>query len=108
MTNKKDEYGNALGGWRLPEIELPVCTYQQFSTPLVKSESGALYGCEIPFTAEKLQELYIDAEHYRSLVEKKADEAVAKRLILSEDREECIAHALAKAVKYGLKGGKAL
>ncbi|NBK91961.1 hypothetical protein D5278_08230 [bacterium 1XD21-13] len=105
LTNQKDEHGNALGGWRLPEIELPVCTYQQFSTPLVKSESGALYGSEIPFSVEKLKGLYQDVTHYRRLVEEKADEAIGKRLLLPEDREACVEHAVAKAIKYGLEGG---
>lgn len=105
LTNQKDEHGNALGGWRLPEIELPVCTYEQFSTPLVKSESGALYGSEIPFSSEELKKLYGDVGHYRKLVEVKADEAITKRLLLPEDREACIKHAVEKAIKYGLEGG---
>lgn len=106
LTNQKDEYGNTAGGWRLPEIELPVCVYQPFCTPLVKSESGALYGCEIPFSPDRLHELYTDIRNYRRLVEEQADKAIAKRLLLLKDREECIAHAVAKAEKYGLKGGE--
>lgn len=103
LTNLKDENGNAVGGWRLPEIQLPVCTYQQFSTPLVKSETGTLYGCEIPFSAEKLKEMYEDTNKYRAKVEVCTDQAVLNRLLLPEDRDECIEHAVAKAEKYGLK-----
>ena len=39
------------------------------------------------------------------LVEEKADEAIGKRLLLPEDREACVEHAVAKAIKYGLEGG---
>lgn len=103
LSNKKDEFGNAINGWRLPEIEYPVCSYKQKATPLRPMDSTMLYGCEMPFSPERLRELYIDIDNYRKLIEKDTDKAIQKRLLLEEDKQECIDHAVEKAYKYGLR-----
>ena len=103
LTNKKDESGNAVDGWRLPEIDLPVCTYKQFCTPLIPGGYAFLYGAEIPYSKKKLYERYGSLNNYRLLVEKAADSAIKKRLLDAADREECISHAVDKAKRYGLE-----
>ena len=103
LTNQTDENGNAVGGWRLPEIELPVCRYVRMATPLRPDFSTMLYGCELPFEKEKLVRLYGSLDHYRALVEQAAQTAVARRQLVAEDLDYCVAHAVAKAAKYGLE-----
>ena len=105
LTNEKDSNGNAVGGWRLPEIELPVCVYQQFCTPLVSNGYAFLYGAEKPMARDELLARYGTLENYRELAEQAADRAVAARLLDPADRDECIDHAVAKAKKYGLEEG---
>lgn len=102
-ANQTDGEGNALGGWRLPDIDLPVCVYQPCSTPLIPGTPTFLYGAEIPFTSRKLKALYGDLEAYETEVRAGALEAVAKRLLALEDLEACVRHAVAKARKYGLE-----
>lgn len=62
-----------------------------------------LYGCELPFEKEKLVRLYGSLDHYRALVEQAAQAAVARRQLVAEDLDYCVAHAVAKAAKYGLE-----
>lgn len=103
MKNETDADGNAVGGWRLPEIDLPVCRYVQHATPLKPTMNTWLYGCEMPFTPEQLKERYVSLEHYRELAVQKAREAVKKRLLVEDDVEYCVEHAVRKAAKYGLE-----
>ena len=105
LSNEKDANGNAVGGWRLPEIELPVCVYQQFCTPLVPGGYAFLYGAEKPYSRTDLLKRYGSLENYRKLAEQAADAAVANRLLDPADRDECVCHTVAKAKKYGLEEG---
>lgn len=104
--NRTDESGNAIGGWRLPEIDAPVCVYKPNCTPLKPGADVRLFGCELPYSPQKLHEMYHDLENYCEKVRALAREAVKKRFLLEEDLEECVAHAAAKARKYGLRSGK--
>ena len=61
-----------------------------------------LYGCELPFSAEKLRRLYGSLANYRALVRERARQAVADRRLMAEDLDYCVEHAVAKAEKYGL------
>ncbi len=97
-----DEDGNVTGGWRLPEIEFPVCTYVSHGEPLKPAFSTLTYGCEIPFAAEVLKERYGSLEKYEALVWKSAAKAVSERLLMPQDEAYCVRHAVEKAKKYGL------
>jgi len=102
LNNLTDNFGNAQKGWRLPEIDVPVCQYRPHASSLHPNDSTMLYGCEIPFEQNHLRELYGTLSNYRRLVEQTADKAVQNLFLLPQDREECIAHSVAKAAKYGL------
>ncbi len=102
-TNVTDADGNAVGGWRLPEMDLPVCRYVPHATPLKPTLSTMLYGCELPFSEDELKERYGSLDHYRELVRQKAEEAVEAKRIVKEDLEYCVEHAVSKAAKYGLR-----
>jgi len=103
--NVKDDDGNSIGGWRLPQIDLPVCSYYGTSTAskiVGDTFTPSVYGREEPFTKEMLSERYETLEHYRSLIVNAADICVSQGLLLPDDRDEAIARAVQKAMEYGL------
>ena len=105
LENVKDTDGNSLGGWRLPEITLPVCAYYGNSTAGRSPEdtfSPMVYGREEPFSADVLKERYGSLENYRTLVTEETDRCVKEGLLLEADREDAIERAVNKAAKYGL------
>lgn len=58
-----DQYGNALGGVRLPQIQVPVAQYQGTCTV---PEGQVLIGTTRPFSDAQLQALYLTFASYRS------------------------------------------
>lgn len=101
--NIRDRHGNARGGWRLPILDLPVCTYYRYCEDLMPNMSGfALYGCRHPFTKELLAELYGSLENYEKLVRENAAVAVAEGRLLSEDLEDCTVFCVREAKNRGL------
>ena len=105
LQNVKDADGNSLGGWRLPQIELPVCAYFGTSTAgknPADTFSPAVYGREEPFDVNLLRERYVDLDNYRKMIILKTDECIANGLLLEADRKEAIDRAVAKAAEYGL------
>jgi hypothetical protein len=87
---KRDADGNAVGGVRLPEIEVPTAAYSG-----VSDASGycGLTGSTVPFPTEELAERYPDPEAYASALAEAADEAVDKGYLLPEDAAEIVATA---------------
>ena len=76
----RDEHGNALGGLRLPDVEVPVATHTAailgFNSPL------GLRGTTEPFDAAKLQQLYPSREDYVAKVSASARQAEQAGYIL--------------------------
>ncbi len=89
----RDEHGNALGGLRLPDVEVPTATYTSailgFQSPL------GLRGKTEPFSAEKLQEMYPSHKDYVAKVTAAAKQAEAAGFILPSRTAEYIAAAQA-------------
>lgn len=105
LKNVKDSDGNSIGGWRIPQIDYPVCAYYGTSTAAKNPEdtlTAFVYGHEVPFTPEEIKKRYTDLTTYRKLITEKTDECIEKGLILEADREEAIERAVAKAAAYGL------
>jgi hypothetical protein len=77
----RDEYGNARGGLRMPQISAPVARYGPENSP------GAcrLMGMTIPFDGETLHRLYSSRADYRSRYEAAARLAVEQGFLLPED-----------------------
>lgn len=73
-----DAYQNALGGIRLPPIDVPVATY--LSTTCV------LGGITVPFTDVQLQLLYPTHADYVCRMQARTDAAVAAGFMLAADR----------------------
>ena len=107
MLPKLDADGNALGGLRLPDIEVPIATYGNLNAPLTHVEC-LLAGTYRPFAKTaadrqslndarlSLQERYPgDINEYTSKVRMAVKKLVAERLLLEEDGV-IIAHAAAE------------
>lgn len=88
---RRDEMGNASGGWRLPQLEEPLAIYTSQRTPRDASEPAAAIcartGTTEPFDAAKLQGLYQDPAGYRSRFDAAVDRAVQDRRLVPEDAE---------------------
>ena len=102
--NLRDLFGNAVGGWRLPPVDLPVCTYYPHCTPVIPSENGRLsiFGCRFPLSQEQLVEMYGTLDEYKERVEKAAEGCVQKGLLLEADRDACVAYCVNEAKRFGL------
>lgn len=103
MVPNFDENGNGVGGIRLPELTVPLATYQAFNPR--REEYGAMEylgrfagSCWIfPKTKDEriktgdprlsIEERYNSKEDYVSQVFKAANDLVGKRLMLTEDRD---------------------
>jgi hypothetical protein len=88
---RRDEAGNASGGWRLPQLELPLARYASRSTPREPGARAtaacALTGAKEPFDAAKLKGLYRDRAGYLTQFRAAVDRAVQERRLTAEDGE---------------------
>lgn len=100
--NKTDEFGNAVGGVRSPFIDIPACTYYNYSNQPEKrnpEKFNYLFGHTVPFSAEQLRKLYGTLENYRQLVERSADSQI---FLVSDDKEDAVEEAVKNAKRWGL------
>ncbi len=97
----RDERGNALGGWRLPQIEVPLAAYAGTGTPREDTDRAraacALTGVRTPFTTAQLREMYGSRAMWLTQFGAAIDAAVAERRITPADAESLKANA-ARAV----------
>jgi hypothetical protein len=88
----KDQYGNPLGGIRLPPVDVPVARYQ--------STVCQLGGITIPFTDVELAGLYgTHAEYYDQMADR-TDQAVADGWLLPEDAVDLMQRACAAKIRF--------
>jgi hypothetical protein len=87
-----DEWGNAKGGVRLPQVSVPAATYGVGSTA-----ACLLFGYTDPFPAARSRMLYGDRDKYLARVQESIDGLLAKRLILPRGAERLRAIASADA-----------
>ena len=80
-----DELGNAKGGVRMPEIEVPTATYM--------APTSRLSGYRIPFTTEELKKLYPTHDDYVNKMTEAANKAVKDGVILQYRADQIIAKA---------------
>ena len=76
----RDADGNALGGLRLPQIEVPVATLSGEPGPAGGADLPAARVTTVPFTRERLAELYPSAEAYLAAYTAATDERHRRRL----------------------------
>ena len=77
---ERDEHGNALGGIRMPYIEVPVATYRSYPF-----EDGIMTSFRKNFSAEKLKALYPDRMTYIAKFSTATDRFAAGGWITPED-----------------------
>lgn len=93
---RRDPSGLVVGGIRTPAVEAPVAVLTGES-----DQEGiifALFGSAVPFTDEQLRARYPTHDDYVAAVTASADEAVASRFLLPDDRDRIVADAQAAAI----------
>lgn len=100
----RDQYGNALGGIRLPELEAPTATVTGLpnipvpgAPPLFQSFCR-LFGRTIPFTDAQLASLWPTHDAYVAAVNAAADKLVQLGFFLRADANAIKAHAAASTI----------
>ena len=91
----RDEHGNALGGIRMPELEVPFATYR--GTVVGAGEMGSMFGSMESFPPEQLRALYPSRDAYLAAYGNAVDRAVEAGYILGIDADDVTAHATTQA-----------
>lgn len=81
----RDEFGNVVGGYRLPPIDWPVATYT--------GDQCGTNGNTEPFCDAQIQELYPFHEVYEQRMQAATDAAVESAILLPEDAEDLMFRA---------------
>ncbi|MBL7488090.1 hypothetical protein I6A60_10580 [Frankia sp. AgB1.9] len=94
---ERDKHGNAVGGIRMPELEVPVATYLGAApgVPVMAS----LFGSMSVFPAERLRELYVDRDTYLAAYDRAVDRSVTAGYFLARDANSIKAAAATDAAK---------
>jgi hypothetical protein len=88
----RDAHGNALGGLRLPPLDVPVATYA--------ATTCGLFGSTVAFDPLTLAQLYPSHDDYVTRMQAATDRTVAAGFLLPHDAEELM--TLARASSVGL------
>lgn len=99
LCNIVDETGNAIGGYRLPFIEAPLCIYHPMSTPMKPDYAVActLFGYVENYTREKAVALYGSREGYLNKIARILKDDIRCGMILKDDETACMEYAIQKA-----------
>ena len=84
----KDEHGNSKGGVRCVQMDVPIATY--YSNPRNPDGTPAfgVVGTEVPFSREKLRQLYKDHLDYTERFNRRLDELITQGWFLVADADE--------------------
>lgn len=103
--SRVDEHGNALGGVRLPDIDVPIATHNQDNGPgpenpldILSMLACGLSGNSVYFDQAKLLQLYPTHEDYVNQYRAAADAAMAAGYLLQADYDEAMAEAEAAPI----------
>lgn len=91
----RDEHGLATGGVRLPQVDMPVATNS--SIPLGGDLFAILCGSCVPFTPEKVLELYGRKATYLARFQEAARDAERRGVLLPRDAEALLEEARSRA-----------
>jgi hypothetical protein len=92
----RDAHGNAVGGIRTPQIDVPIATLSGLGQPA--GGFCELFGTTVPFDAATLSTLYPSHAGYVAAVAKAAGEAIRARYLLRADAPAIKAAAIASNV----------
>jgi Alpha/beta hydrolase domain len=87
---RRDAHGNALGGLRLPPLDVPVATYA--------ATTCGLFGSTVAFDPATLAQLYPSHDDYVTKMQAATDRTVAAGFLLPHDAEELMTLARASSV----------
>ena len=98
-----DEYGNALGGVRLPDIDVPIATYNLDNGPTDPTDFVGFLACglggqTVLFSADELTKLYPTHDDYVTKYTDAAKKAMDAGYLLKTDYAESIDDAKAAAI----------
>ena len=108
--NRKDAFGNTMGGLRTCLLNYPTGRFhiastiepgQSFVDP--KADKDPLFGYEESFSAAMLTELYGNLENYERLCVEDTKEQISKGFVCREDGEKLVKMAVDRARERGLK-----
>lgn len=86
----RDEFGNALGGVRVPWLEAPRAQY------LPRCACGPTSGESVPFDEDRLRSIYANEAVHEELWNRAVNRLVEDRLLLPEDAETMRSHRTAR------------
>ena len=89
-----DENGNAVGGVRTTYLDVPIAAYR----------TCMLSGYEVPFSPQRLAELYQSSGDYVKHVNRRLDELIREGWYLEEDAQEIRTEAVQIALDWGRDG----
>ena len=95
----RDGFGNALGGIRLPPIDVPVARYV--------STACVLGGFTVPFTEVQLRQLYPTHAKYYAKMKAATASSVSAGWLLPEDATDLLRRACAARIRWQELGGGA-
>jgi hypothetical protein len=93
----RDEFGNARGGIRTPQLDVPIAT---LSGQNPDSGFCSLFGQTVPFTQQMLESLYPTHDTYVKKFERATDRADDRRFLLPVDAREIVAIARAAPIPH--------
>jgi hypothetical protein len=82
-----DSDGNVLGGIRTPAVDAAVARLNGLGQP-ISQQFCILFGITVPFTTERLEELYVDQDGFVAAWNKATQKAVKAGFVLSEDAQD--------------------
>ena len=100
----RDDHGNAVGGIRLPDLEVPSATHTGFGVRQEGNRFGFLYGTAADFDQEKLSALYPNAEAYLTAWTSALDRSVDEGMVLTEDANSMREQATEWATRLNAEG----
>ena len=86
----RDEHGNAVGGIRMPELEVPVARYRGSGEG---DQLASLSGSTTPFPEDELRRLYRDRADYLEQYAAAVRRGVEQGLFLAEDADSIVTAA---------------
>lgn len=95
-----DDDGNTLGGVRCVQLDVPRARYYPSVPKPDGTLSGSTVGTEVPFTADRMQQLYGDVDTYHERFRARVDELVAEGWLLADDAA-AMAEDLEKVPDFG-------
>ncbi len=85
-----DGFGNVVGGWRLPQVQVPLASYSPRSTPRRADDAASVWRCSLTgsmrrFDSGEMKRLYGNRAEYLRRFNAAVDQAVGEKLLVAAD-----------------------